>query len=224
MSVPHGVLHHNSLQMSDHGPVTIWMGWDLRGGSRAEPGSEDAFESSAPSYPNAEERYALIAVAARGFRPPGFLTSTDVADESDADKSGVMKVEYSGLRQTWSLSYRRIMETSPSVERPYAIYLLGVNPPNDATPEDLETFNDFYSNVHLVEVAERRHALRAVRYELLKEVRAPYQGAPQFLAVYELDEASASNRRHVGPPYSAGPDVWHRHTTPWRLWYRQLGN
>jgi hypothetical protein len=116
------------------------------------------------------------------------------------------------------------METSASVERPYAIYVLGVNPPSDVTPEDLEEFNDFYSNVHLVEVAERRHALRAVRYELIKEVRAPYQGAPQFLAVYELNEASASNRRHVGPPYSAGPDVWQRHTTPWRLWYRQLGN
>jgi hypothetical protein len=209
--------------MLEHQPVTIWMGWDLRGGSRTEPGADAAFEHSSPPYPGAEERFALLAVAARGFRPPGFLTSNNLADESDADRPGVMDVEYSGLRQTWSLMYRRIMETSPSLERPYAIYLLGVNPPDDATPGDLQTFNDFYSDVHLVEVAERRHALRAVRYELIREVRAPYQGAPQFLAVYELNEASASNRRHVGPPYSAGPDVWQRHTTPWRLWYRRLG-
>ncbi|MGB8178792.1 MAG: hypothetical protein WCF63_01330 [Acidimicrobiales bacterium] len=199
------------------------MGWDLRGGSRAEPGSDDAFERSSPPYPDAEERFALLAVAARGFRPPGFLTSNNLADESDADRPGVLDVEYSGLRQTWSLMYRRIMETSPPLERPYAIYLLGVNPPDDATPGDLQTFNNFYSDVHLVEVAQRRHALRAVRYELVREVRAPYQGAPQFLAVYELNEASASHRRHVGPPYSAGPDVWQRHTTPWRLWYRRLG-
>jgi len=133
-----------------------------------------------------------------------------------------MDTEHSGLRLTWSLLYRRLMETRPLTETPYAIYLLGVNPPAGATAEDLEAFNDFYSNVHLLEVAERRHALRAVRFELLEEVRPPYQGAPRFLAVYEVDETSASNRRHVGPPYSTGPDVWQRHTTPWRLWYRRL--
>ena len=89
---------------------------------------------------------------------------------------------------------------------------------------ELVAFNDFYTNVHLVEVAERRHALRAVRYELVEEVKAPYLGAPRFLAAYEVDESSAAQRRHVGPPYSKGPDVWQRHSTPWRLWYRRLGS
>jgi len=56
----------------------------------------------------------------------------------------------------------------------------------------------------------------------VEEVRAPYQGAPRFLAAYEVDEESASNRRHQGPSYSPGPDVWQRHKTPWRLWYRRL--
>jgi hypothetical protein len=115
-----------------------------------------------------------------------------------------------------------VAEIGPAVVAPYAIYLLGVNPPAGATDQDLDVFNDFYTNVHLPEVAERRHALRAVRYELLREVRPPYQGAPRFLAVYEVDEEAASNRRHVGPPYSAGPEVWQGHTTPWRLWYRRL--
>jgi hypothetical protein len=108
------------------------------------------------------------------------------------------------------------------VARPYAIYLLGVNPPVDATEGELEVFNDFYTNVHLHEVAERRHALRATRHELRREIRPPYNGAPRFLAVYEVDEESASNRRHSGPPYTAGPEVWQGHTTPWRLWYRLL--
>jgi len=200
---------------------TFWMGWDLRTGSHAQPDAAESFAQSAPPYPSAEVRYELIAVAARGFRPPHFVTSSDVEtkEQSEASKS----VEHPGLRQTWSTLYRRIAETSPSLERPFAIYLLGVNPPAEASTQDLEIFNDFYTNVHLVEVAERRHALRATRYELVDEVRPPYQGAPRFLAVYELDEKSASNRRHVGPPYSAGPDVWRRHTTPWRLWYRRLG-
>jgi hypothetical protein len=200
---------------------TFWMGWDLRTGTHAKPDATDLFEKTAPAYPSAEARYELIAVAARGFRPPHFVTSIDV--ESDQERDSSSATEYPGLRQTWSTLYRRIAETGPSLARPFAIYLLGVNPPADASAKDLDVFNDFYTNVHLVEVAERRRALRAMRYELLEEVRPPYQGAPRFLAAYELDEKSASNRRHVGPPYSAGPDVWQRHTTPWRLWYRRLG-
>ena len=112
---------------------------------------------------------------------------------------------FEGLRQTWSLLYRRVAETGPEAGTPYAMYVLGVNPPPDTTDEELDVFNDFYTNVHLPEVAGRRHALRAVRYELLQEVRPPYKGAPQFLAVYEVDEKAASVRRHVGPPYATGP-------------------
>jgi hypothetical protein len=115
-----------------------------------------------------------------------------------------------------------VAETAPVVVEPYGIYLLGVDPPADATDDDLDVFNDFYTNVHLPEVAARRHALRAARYELVREVKPPYPGAPRFLAVYEVDEQAASNRRHSGPPYAKGPDVWQRHKTPWRLWYRRL--
>jgi hypothetical protein len=162
-----------------------------------------------------------LAVAGRGFRPPQALSAKRATHgnlgNSDAD-------EFAGLREVWSVLYREIAETAPATQRPYAIYLLGVNPPDDVSGTDLATFNDFYTNVHLVEVAERRRALRAVRYELIEEVKAPYLGAPRYLAVYEVDESSAAQRRHVGPPYSAGPEVWQRHTTPWRLWYRRLGS
>lgn len=123
----------------------------------------------------------------------------------------------------WSVRYRQIAETTPETHRPYAIYLLGVNPPDALSESDLATFNSFYTNVHLLEVAERRHALRAVRYELVEEMTAPFRGAPRYLAAYEVDEESAAHRRHVGPPYATGPEVWQRHTTPWRLWYRRLG-
>lgn len=197
-----------------------WRGWDLRTGARAVPGAVEAFDHSAPPFPSSESRYELLAVAARGFHPPLALTanvSAATKKESDAD-------EFPGLRLVWSVLYRQIAETTPEAQRPYAIYLLGVNPPDDLSDADLATFNDFYTNVHLVEVAERRSALRAVRYELIDEVKAPYLGAPRYLAVYEVDESSASQRRHTGPPYTAGPEVWQRHTTPWRLWYRRLGS
>ena len=201
------------------GEFTSWTGWDLRGGKNADPDAVKEFERTAPRFPNAETRYELLAVAGRGFRPPGFLVSNDRHEQP----SPAAATEYLGLRQTWSTLYRQIAATAPSRERPFAIYLLGVNPPADASEEELDTFNDFYTNVHLVEVAERRQALRAVRYELVEEGRPPYRGAPRFLAAYEVDEASASRRRHSGPPYRSGPEVWQRHTTPWRLWYRRIG-
>ena len=206
--------------MAPPDPLTVWTGWDVRGGASAEPTAADPFTELAPVEPDRGAHYELIAVAARGFRPPRFVSTTPVADGADgpqADEPGT-----GGLRQTWSLVYRWVAETGPAVRAPFGIYLLGVNPPADATDVDLEVFNDFYTNVHLPEVAERRHAERAVRYELVREVKPPYQGAPRFLAVYEVDEEAASNRRHTGPPYAKGPEVWQRHKTPWRLWYRRL--
>ncbi len=200
--------------------VVSWQGWELRTGARAVPGALEAFSESAPAFPSAESRYELLAVAARGFHPPQALSAVVRTDDDGADRNAD---EFPGLRRAWSVSYRQIAETATAQERPYAIYLLGVNPPKDASNKDLAAFNVFYTDVHLVEVAERRHALRAVRYELIEEVEAPYLGAPRYLAAYEVDETSASQRRHVGPPYSSGPPVWQRHTTPWRLWYRRLG-
>jgi hypothetical protein len=200
---------------------TSWNGWDLREGRNADSRAVDEFVRTAPKFPSVETRYELLAVAGRGFRPPAFLVAIDheQRDRFDAIEDDPPR----GLRESWSTLYRQIAETSPATGQEFAIYLLGVNPPDDVSESDLDTFNEFYTNVHLVEVAERRHALRAVRYELIEEARAPYHGAPRFLATYEVDESSAAQRRHVGPPYSSGPDVWQRHATPWRLWYRRLG-
>ena len=212
-----------SAHVSSPDPVTSWTGWDVRGGASAEPGAAEAFARGAPSDLGAPARYELLAVAGRGFRPPRFLNVVPHSEESPAGPDVGASSSMEGLRQTWTLLYRQVAETGPAVVAPFAIFLLGVNPPEGATDEELAVFNDFYTTVHLPEVAERRHALRAVRFELLRAVRPPYQGAPRFLATYEVDETSAANRRHVGPPYAAGPEVWQRHTTPWRLWYRRLG-
>jgi hypothetical protein len=196
--------------MTPSGPVIAWSGWDVRGKAAG-----DVADSFVRSRASGTEDYELLAVAGRGFRPPRFLRTAETHD--DRSDGGV-----EGFRLTWSLLYRRMAETGPAVRVPYAIYLLGVNPPEGTTGDELDVFNDFYTNVHMPEVAQRRHALRAVRFELLREIRPPYTGAPQFLAAYEVDEEGASNRRHTGPPYSSGPEVWQGHTTPWRLWYRRL--
>jgi hypothetical protein len=205
------------------GPLTSWTGWDVRGSASDWLPAAETFARWAPQALDAGAHYELLAVAARGFRPPQFLSTVNLAGE---DESELVEQEDGdrGLKQTWSLLYRRVAEIGSSSVAPYAIYLLGVNPPPGTTGDELDVFNDFYTNVHLPEVAERRHALRAERYELVREVRPPHRGAPQFLAVYEVDEQAASNRRHSGPSYASGPQVWQRHTTPWRLWYRRLAS
>jgi len=209
-------------EVATEGQLTSWTGWDVRGGGSAEPAAAENFTRSAPKGPGVDAHYELIAVAARGFRPPRFLGTVQVPDGDNVDPE--VERGFEALRPTWSVQYRQVAETSPISVAPYAIYLLGVNPPADATDHDMDVFNDFYTNVHLPEVAERRGALRATRHELVREVKPPYQRAPQFLAVYEVDEQAASNRRHAGPPYATGPDVWQRHKTPWRLWYRRLAS
>jgi hypothetical protein len=205
------------MPVTGPGGLTRWTGWDPRSGAAADPAGVAQFARSAQDDPEAGDRFELLAVAARGFRPPKYLSRSPVTGEAGTEE------DHPGLRVTWSLRYRQVAETAPAEVAPFAIYLLGVNPPVDATDDDLEVFNDFYTHVHLPEVAERRNALRAVRYELEEEIRPPYQGSPRFLAVYEVDEESASNRRHQGPKYSSGPEVWQRHKTPWRLWYTRLG-
>jgi hypothetical protein len=201
-------------------PFTRWTGWDVRGGASADSSAAEQFARSAPKDPGDGAHFELLAVAGRGFRPPKLLSAVHGRGTTGTPEAG--EAEQPGLRPTWSLLCRRVAETAPAEAAPFAIYLLGVNPPPDATDDELVVFNDFYTNVHLPEVAERRRALRAVRYELAEALPPPYQGAPRYLAVYEFDEASAANRRHSGPKYASGPDVWQRHTTPWRLWYRRL--
>ena len=187
----------------------LWQGWEPRRGTDLELAISLLTGSRNPG-----ELFVLDGVAARGFRPPRLLTvapavnATALEDETPAE-----------LRRVWAVTYRQIAETAPRQSVPHAIYLLGVNPPDGLSPDELAEFNRFYTDVHLREVAERRHALRAVRYELVDEFKPPYPSAPSYLAAYELDADSAAVRRHTGPAYSPGPTVWQKHTTPWRLWY-----
>lgn len=187
----------------------LWQGWEPR---RAVDIEQAIALLSASGRRG--ELFVLDGVAARGFRPPRLLTITPVVDATAPEHEAPAE-----LRLAWAVTYRQIAQTAPRQSVPYAIYLLGVNPPDGLSPEELAEFNGFYTDVHLREVAERRHALRAVRYERVEEIKPPYPSAPSYLAAYELDEPSAAVRRHTGPAYSPGPAVWQRHTTPWRLWY-----
>ncbi|HVB05028.1 MAG TPA: hypothetical protein VNF07_02115 [Acidimicrobiales bacterium] len=199
---------------------TLWSGLDLRSGIKG--GSQAARELLRNSVWQNEleggERYELLALASR-TRPAAFLSAIDLP-------GGVApQLRWRGdLAVAWSLRYRRVAETAPRTAPPFAIYVLGVNPPAGLTDEEMVEFDGFYTSVHMPEVAERRNCLRATRYELEQALHPAGRGSPRFLVVYEVDEAGSQNRKHIGAPYTAGPPVWQRHTTPWRFWYRRLGD
>lgn len=219
--------------------MTMWSGLDVRTESPEDLRTIEQFyrdsylKEVGKNYLDLRfgHLYELLATG-RGSRDSRFLTAfelTDgqataknVQDEESVNVPSAPAVWQSALTTSWSLIYRRVAETGPEAVTPYAIYMVGVNPPAGLTPEELVEFNDFYTNVHMPEVAERRHCLRASRYELYRELKSPVKRRPQFLAIYELDEKAASNKRHIGGPYASGPEVWRKHTTPWRLWYQRL--
>ena len=204
--------------MSELGEHTRWSGWELPDGGDP-PTAEELARLLATE---GGDGYQLLAVAGRGFRPPRYLTVAPSRADARSTGADDSSEDPGPLRRSWTVRYRRIAETRPAGPTRFAIYLLGVDPPKSATDTELEVFNAFYTDVHLREVAERRSALRAERYERDAAITSPIKGAPRYLAVYEFDEEGASRRRHTGPPYSSGPEVWQGHTTPWRLWYRRI--
>jgi hypothetical protein len=100
--------------------------------------------------------------------------------------------------------------------------------PEGTSAKDLAGFNRFYTETHVPEVVAAGDFLRGHRFELLKGLRHPEPGSPQFLAVYEGEEKSLETRReraanpNSGTPLSTGPPAWEAHETAWRLMYRRI--
>lgn len=221
-------------------PVTLWSGISVHVDDPEDLRAIDGFyrdgylEELGANNPDLSKgrRYELLAPDRhRGFGAT-YLTAFDLPDERSAQRCAAQADLLSvpsappewqaGAATSWSLLYRYLNETGPALERPFGIYMVGVDPPPGLDATGMEEFNEFYTNVHVPEVARRRRCLRASRYELLEELLVPTEGRPQFLAIYEVDEKGAALTRHIGGGYTRGPEVWRKHKTPWRLWYRLL--
>jgi hypothetical protein len=223
-------------------PLTTWSGIDVakddeRGRAEiAEFFGAGYIEALARVHPELTdvERYELLATDRHGGFGAKFLTAVTWGSDQESDENaassgqlklpGAPKAWNEGTTTAWSLLYRHVAETGPMITPPHAIYLVGVNPPPGITDEDRATFVEFYTSVHVPEVAKRRHCTRATVYELDRELVRPNEGSPQFLGAYEVADAASVVTRHVGFGYTKGPSVWEKHKTPWRLWYRRMAN
>jgi hypothetical protein len=221
-------------------PFVTWSGTDIQtDDDKAVAEIEEFYETNylaavTARYPSVVDvaRYELLATDRHGGFGAKLLTGLTWGGEPELDENDLQHGSpqlhdapatwEEGTSTSWSLLYRYLAETGPASVPPYAIYLVGVNPPAGISDEDRAAFIEFYTSVHVPEVAKRRHCTRSTLYELDRELLHPNEGAPQFLGAYEVADAAAVVTRHVGFGYSRGPSVWEKHKTPWRLWYRNV--
>jgi len=221
-------------------PFVTWSGTDVHTDDDKAVAEIERFYNTSylaaitATYPSVVEvaRYELLATDRHGGFGAKLLTALTWGGEPDVDENDLQQtppqlrdapaVWQNGTSTSWSLLYRYLAETGSATAPPHAIYLVGVNPPSGMSNEDRTAFIEFYTSVHVPEVAKRRHCTRATVFELDRELLHPSEGAPQFLGAYEVADAAAVVTRHVGFGYSRGPAVWEKHKTPWRLWYRSV--
>jgi hypothetical protein len=190
-------------------------------------------------------RYVLERPDPRGVAAPKFLAVYELADEqaaqtylerNDGPPEGRPKYtpgppvwrEHMELR--WRMIWRQFLELGPVLEAPESVFIVGMDPPASASPEELAEFNDFYSGQHVGEVMAASGYQRGARYELVRGLLHPDPGCPRYLAIYEADQptadrlaaAPASSAGGPAPALSEGPAVWQGRSTQWRLTYRRL--
>lgn len=127
----------------------------------------------------------------------------------------------------WRVFYERITQTAEPAGNPGAILIIGIDPPADVDDQELREFDTYYSEAHLPQVTAAGGFRRASRYAMHHTIAHPGPSCPRYLAVYELDDGNhrsidAARRRLRTASTTAGPHVWLRHLTPWRLWYRNI--
>ncbi|TYB44022.1 DUF4286 family protein [Actinomadura chibensis] len=187
-------------------------------------------------------RYELQIQDARGDYGAKYLAAYEVVSEEGADAYLASTTAPAGthpaysddpplwpdlLTHRWRVIYEKAMETSAATGVPEAIYIIGIDPPDDIG-DGLAEFDEFYTGVHVPEATDKGGFSRGSVYRLRHALEHPEPGCPRYLAVYEL--ASATREQVVETlrtlraeeVWSPGPASWARHKTPWRLWYRNV--
>jgi hypothetical protein len=183
-------------------------------------------------------RYELVEPDPRGDFGPRWLAMYEMNDEAAAQTYIERNDNPSATRPTytprppawqdattkWRMLWRKIAERGSASEPPYSIFMVGMNIPADTDAAGLAQFNAFYSDTHVPEVMAAGGYARGTRFELYREFLHPTPGAPHFCAIYEADQVATEARAlsRGGHKLSAGPPVWDKHDTLWRLVYRRI--
>jgi hypothetical protein len=217
-----------------------WVGMQIPPASEAELAAFNAFYTSvhvgevvARHSFLGGARYELLRQDPRGdFGPPWlarYFSTQPCADAYIARNGGPPPGHaaytagpplFKNASLPWRMMWRPLADTGAVGALPASIFMVGMNVPAATTEDELATFNDFYTNVHVPEVMSRGGFSRACRYELYRDFRA---GCPRFCAVYESASEDVVAFSGSGP-MTPGPPTWEAHDTLWRLWYRRIAS
>lgn len=184
-------------------------------------------------------RYRLEAPDPRGDFGPMWLAVYGIADTAGAegylaranDPAALRPAftrgpaVWSGMSARWRILWRQVFSQGGRSAAPDTIMLIGMDPPQDSTPQDLVDFNEFYSHTHIPEVLGGGPFVAATRFERLEAfLHKQPDGCPRFCAVYEGSGEATPPPRQAGPPppMAEGPSSWERRETTWRLRYRRV--
>lgn len=182
----------------------------------------------------AAARYRLEGPDPRGDLGPMWLTAYAIEDQAGADRYVARERDPNAERPNftpgpalwkrmsprWRLMWRQVFSLGPHASAPEAIMMVGMDPAEGASEQDLEAFDAFYSATHVPEVLAGGSWQAGTRYEQYAAfVHLRPDDCPRFCAVYEGDGSD----RPAGPPPGSpapGPDVWENRDSKWRLRYR----
>jgi hypothetical protein len=186
-------------------------------------------------------RYELLDPDPRGgvHAGPRWLAVYEMADEAaavqyvkDNERPWLHRRKYSPwpparkrAKTVWRMLWRQLSATGSTDQAPESIFVVGMNPPADADADELAEFNAFYTETHVPEVMASGGYARATRHELYRAYAHPAPGCPRYCAIYEADAAATDGRearRAARGSRSAGPPVWAKRDTVWRLVYRLI--
>lgn len=225
-------------------PYMYWVGADLPTEDPDEVKSWNAFYSGThvpevvaanPGFTHGH-RYELVGPDPRGVDAPKYLAVYEMAHEGAARTYGARndgpaegRPKYTSgpavwetMTLKWRMIWRTFAETGPAGGTPESIFVVGMNPPANASPAELTEFNDYYTKTHLPEVTEAGPYTRGTRHELYRPFLHPGSGAPRYLALYEADDPDRTGGPLPGTQPTPGPPIWDGRDTLWRLVYRRL--
>lgn len=139
---------------------------------------------------------------------------------------------WTNMMTTWRVVLHEVARHGEMPSPAGPALIVGIDPPEGATGHDLDAFDAFYSDVHIVEIMRLGRYTSAVRYALQAMLPTKVEGpaVPRYWTIYSgppslgdpvaaADGLGRAIRLHG---LSAGPESWQRRRSRWRIPYRTI--
>lgn len=228
--------HDRCMSSLFTGESMCWLGSNLAGASDARKVEYrrhlDRDELAASDGSVLAHRLEKLPQIPRRWFGPDYLSVFEYAD-ADAAKRALEShlkrddgsATWSGAREPmWRIAWRKVSDSGVTTTQTERVRFIAMSPPDDATDQEVDEWNSFYTEVHVREAMQRRHWTRATRWECQAAPLHPHPGSPRFVVLYEatgFTDVPESDVAALGP-WTEGPTIWKRNVTSWVLDYRTI--